>query len=522
MLWRFLQLFNLITDSQSGTSCSGSYDSTDKQSHKYTIQKNILHPVTSILTDVTGSLISTLFQQFSACPSQEKVKELLATAPKVPIPVTGAHKELVSCDAELFKLDPFMSLDPSFEEFFITASMTALTQGSELSMCLNMSSWQKFWKQLFKYVPELSDGYVDTDKHEDSTTAARLRPDFIVQIHHTLVIKGEVKKSVDDIKIAESELVEKVDWEKLNAKLLFGFVCAGTKFHIGVLSDGHFQCLHTADLGCLQGYCRYLRIVINLVRIIVSLENHRLIPVSLCPQFRQLKDRNTSQVEILKNRIHKRILLPCDHVKHEVLLKVYDELGTSRVSEVIDGKGYLPSLQSHQQKQISGSHYFYLSLYLVPVGTSQLPRGESELRSCAHDLLCALSALHYLCVAHRDVRWANVIQHCRSPQHIVWILIDLEFLAPFGMHFTWVRTSPRSYIPPEVRRGNGCSALTDMFMLGVMLRERCDSTWIQALSLINSLCSENPQQRPTAKKALTDPWFLPSEDYQPHVPPKRT
>jgi serine/threonine protein kinase len=65
----------------------------------------------------------------------------------------------------------------------------------------------------------------------------------------------------------------------------------------------------------------------------------------------------------------------------------------------------------------------------LELGFASLPRSHKELFEAVEDLLKGLKRLHSKKLAHRDLRWENVVQlreRVGSSRRSSWCLVDLE------------------------------------------------------------------------------------------------
>ncbi|KAH3731560.1 hypothetical protein Pelo_17607 [Pelomyxa schiedti] len=140
----------------------------------------------------------------------------------------------------------------------------------------------------------------------------------------------------------------------------------------------------------------------------------------------------------------------------------------------------------------------WVTVTLAPVGDQRYATNELELFVAAVSTLFALAGLHELGIAHRDVRWANVVF---NPLTNAWLLIDLEFAADFGTPY------PHGVVLSEDPVDETCSAKSDVFMVGTMLLKTpfCQdhpemfpriSTWARHLT------EKDLDKRPATERAL--------------------
>jgi eukaryotic-like serine/threonine-protein kinase len=128
--------------------------------------------------------------------------------------------------------------------------------------------------------------------------------------------------------------------------------------------------------------------------------------------------------------------------------------------------------------------------------------GELDLVALARELLGALAYIHAAGVVHRDVKPANVLTGADGRAR----LTDFGIARPVeatALTQTGQVIGTRSYMAPELQRGEPATPRSDLYALGVTLRECGGGREPVLESLIERLCASDPAARPgSADQAL--------------------
>ena len=149
----------------------------------------------------------------------------------------------------------------------------------------------------------------------------------------------------------------------------------------------------------------------------------------------------------------------------------------------------------------------YLVMELISGGTVAARAAAegftaAEVERMAEELLAALEHIHEAGVVHRDVKPANVL----IDDHGRFRLTDFGIAQPgdaTSLTQTGNVVGTMRYMAPEVRAGEAATARSDLYSLGVLLRD-CGGESIPALApLLGALGQEDPTARPgSAREAV--------------------
>ena len=142
----------------------------------------------------------------------------------------------------------------------------------------------------------------------------------------------------------------------------------------------------------------------------------------------------------------------------------------------------------------------YLVMELISGGTvGQRAAGEgfaaAEVERLAEEMLAALAYIHRAGVVHRDLKPANVL----IDDHDRFRLTDFGIAQPgdaTSLTQTGKLIGTIKYMAPEVRAGERATVRSDLYSLGVLLRD-CGGDSVPALApLLDALAQEDPAARP--------------------------
>ena len=142
----------------------------------------------------------------------------------------------------------------------------------------------------------------------------------------------------------------------------------------------------------------------------------------------------------------------------------------------------------------------YLVMELISGGTvGQRAAGEglaaAEVERLAEEMLAALEYIHQAGVVHRDLKPANVL----IDDHDRFRLTDFGIAQPgdaTSLTQTGKLIGTIKYMAPEVRAGERATVRSDLYSLGVLLRD-CGGDSVPALAaLLDALAHEDPAARP--------------------------
>jgi len=143
----------------------------------------------------------------------------------------------------------------------------------------------------------------------------------------------------------------------------------------------------------------------------------------------------------------------------------------------------------------------YLVMEYVPGGTlaERMRDGVAlDLERVARELLRALAHVHAAGIVHRDVKPANVLIDTSGACR----LTDFGIARPSeatALTSTGLVVGTKRYIAPEVLAGQPASARSDLYSLGILLRECLEGGGSAALRrLAGTLSAEAPEARPAS------------------------
>lgn len=148
-------------------------------------------------------------------------------------------------------------------------------------------------------------------------------------------------------------------------------------------------------------------------------------------------------------------------------------------------------------------------LVMEYVGGGSLADRERDGRSLpsagrlARDLLAALAGIHEAGIVHRDVKPGNVLLGADGRA----LLTDFGIAQPADatrLTATGQVIGTLRYLAPEVARGERATARSDLYALGVLLREHGAAAEPEIDALTGRLTAAEPSERPGSARAALD------------------
>jgi hypothetical protein len=334
---------------------------------------------------------------------------------------------------------------------------------------------------------------------DDGDTEKSLRPDFLCYVNGYLLLKGEERATASEFPMAEAELLSKMRvWNPVvmgELPFVFCYACAGSMIRFSVLTK-ELKLVHISkmlDLAAVKDRYRILHTVLNMTRffrtfadILPPRKNIRLFGTIKHGDIEVFTDcdRVIKNIEVDPEKLRDRL---------NVMEKLYDDMKDAEVPNVIKCRRIRPTKRN-------GSELFNtITLELTPIAVEVKPMSEKVCKSAIQCVLKALSAFHKLGYVHRDIRWSNVL----SVTETEWILVDFEKASKPDKPIAWNNDS----VPPEVQTGSGWISASDIYQVGMLMRELTFPLTSQMEDLVRVLTFDEPTKRMSANQALRHRWF---------------
>jgi transcriptional regulator with GAF, ATPase, and Fis domain/tetratricopeptide (TPR) repeat protein len=168
----------------------------------------------------------------------------------------------------------------------------------------------------------------------------------------------------------------------------------------------------------------------------------------------------------------------------------------------------LPDVRALGRLELGGSRRAYYVADYIEGGSlrEHVARvGPRRALLALRDALSGLSLLHRLGVRHGDVKPDNVLVRADGRG----VLIDLGCAAPLGARSD-TPSGTLAYMAPELARGECADARTDLYAVGIMLRELFAD--VVGASTLEALCKDDPDERPTSVSDVIAALALPPLD----------
>ncbi len=328
------------------------------------------------------------------------------------------------------------------------------------------------------------------------TTVMDFRPDFLWMFQDVLLFRGEERPTEREFSQAINDNNRKIHWHMLiyGARLpyVLTYAAAGRRICFYVVRRGSNQSEPVTNVFNVANPSDRLEVVlcvINIMRLCLTLAP--LCPVMpLCVGHRLTTATRTvtfSETFVLKV-VNMNVTANLTAV--DTLKELYADIKTHNV------------LFTTRAERITVKRGNELHLRITPLALQVKPQSEAELKACVLCLLQALEGLHALGWVHRDIRWPNVLK-----TESAWILSDFENSDRVNSQVRWVNEA----LPLEVRNGAPYLRSADMYQIGHLLEDFEVDRFIQspvARAFSDKCLDAEPTRRPTAERALQDPWLL--------------
>jgi len=326
----------------------------------------------------------------------------------------------------------------------------------------------------------------------------RETPNLLCWYGSTLIFKGEESPHAEDYEFLIHSLTSHMHtWSPIfygDLEYMLCYVCAGNLFQFFVVEKNLRAKPLTKPIDLRSPHNRLilLQAVINLFRIFHTLAPMLDHNMAHWPLHKEMIHSSGTSLTFFEKFVTKRV--PDFHLREfshfEALKQLYSTIHQFNIPNI--AHPYRPPTLENDLFQVD----------LSPVGYSQLPETEDDLKNALRCLLRALHFIHQYGFVHRDICWANIVKTPSDSGE--WVLIDLELanfadLQPENKLDTW---------PREVET-IGFTSAADIFMVGDLLDpDFFDFTLGEEIEEFQmKLQNPNVKQRPTAFQALNDPYL---------------
>ncbi|KAH3760704.1 hypothetical protein Pelo_7450 [Pelomyxa schiedti] len=440
--------------------------------------------------DVTKQTLDGLIQPFEKVPTFSEVKTyVLDTKLTGKIRVSHDNQQLACDHPDIFVYDPPRCCKGLALSFLAMQqprkSMTDEFQPSENSLGRWVAThfgeifhaWWSYDTQIRQRSPPPK-----RDQHPEAGISGKARPDWWFSLDGHVMTRE--KSSLHSVSVPQKELSEKTStdaWFVASVGYIVTYVSVGQYFQpcVTFQEEGEY---HTRPLGpplnlqLEEDKVKIFIFSVNVCRLIKTFDVFHRIPLL---QPIELKNSPNCVVTLTIDRqIQKKILTTCGTFSVETFYSIYEKVLSIEANlqpfiiHAIECPSKPPPTSTNPKKGASSTANGsaaaadnivcpeWVTVTLAPIGDQRYATDELELFVAAVSTLFALAGLHGLGIAHRDVRWANVVF---NPQTNAWLLIDLEFAAEFGTPY------PHRVVLTEAPVDETCSAKSDVFMVGTML-----------------------------------------------------
>ncbi|KAI3653576.1 hypothetical protein MP228_001523 [Amoeboaphelidium protococcarum] len=328
---------------------------------------------------------------------------------------------------------------------------------------------------------------IDTQRNSidiTGTTKRLQRPDYLVIMdNHLLVMKGEHKSALVNIRTSTEELVQKMSsgWSVLtygSLDYIIGFATAGSQIQFFAITKAHqlVPLSKILDLRIIDQCAQIIKIAVNLVRVFEVFSKYWP-PKWANFSVQAYQSVNRSDGVVLEfgdcDLVKKTSGLSLEKLQrlaeiHECLRSIPGDAQSLHMIRVYNLKVYSTTIRAH----------------LGPLGFQIVPKDLGELVEAIHSVLRALSIWHSLGWCHGDIRWSNIVYVPTSVENGFWMLIDFDHSRKPGT--TYVNWN----FHPATKLGQKLIPLHDLIQVGNLMSERLHAVdkAPELLELMQLLC----------------------------------
>ncbi|BDA45198.1 probable crinkler effector protein 8 [Coccomyxa sp. Obi] len=344
---------------------------------------------------------------------------------------------------------------------------------------------------------DIAGNVVDTS----AATTPTKRPDSLLFLQSTLMLKGEMKESVKNFTQAETELLTKTSKWSLalhgTREYILCFAAAGHKLRFNAVARGGGSMKAISPVFDLRSPIDRLKVMHTSIKVLtIALQQiHQQLP-EVARRVGSTHRMKHSLITYHEDYVEKAVDLP-HFVNHDLdsLLNVHRLLCDLPNGESIDHPAGL--VRPLELPGRDGDMW----IVRVPLGVQRMPSCMCLLRGLVMDILYGLAMLHSRGFVHRNIQWDNIVE--MSPTRYVLISFEHSGLAdtvpPFLPLLHWAPESRHSRAP--------YTTAADMYSVGASMANSRLKLGKQAGDLCAQLMNGDPAKRPSASEARLHPWL---------------
>eukprot|EP00128_Syssomonas_multiformis_P002012 Colp12_sorted_trinity150504_noHs@17994 len=323
-----------------------------------------------------------------------------------------------------------------------------------------------------------------TDDSGSGASKKTSRPDFLLYLQDTLLVKGE--EEVSDFEKAKGDLVLKMTgaWSPVyfgTLPYIIVYAATGSSFQLFAL-DRNLNLTPASrkfNLNRTEHRLLLVQSAVNVVRLLRLMKN--ALPAHPVPLYTEIR-RDTCNIKFMGTYVLKHLHgeLPQAQADLRMLYEAVNKCPCSIRGKVVGRQ----------------------TIEIRPIGlvaTKHPPQNESEMRKMVCSILRAIGVLHGEGYVHRDIRLPNILKRVDGS----WLLADFELAASIGFKSTY-RPNVGNRTFPEILCGEGWGAQADLFLVGALF-DAVSVEWSEAAVAFSTRLLQREYN--TAAECLEDAWF---------------